>query len=156
MTLLVFPSRRFMIRAFPPRVLKFYTGFPPICCNSPFELFNFSLAFTQKMRSYLVSKPPSIVEPVWLNWMAKDYKSLDPELNQIAALVYITQKKNVCTIYKPMPVKNDDGTLSGIIGNMLNEKTTPHSSKLRGKTLAPAVSFIIWMTFLPLTAQKSL
>jgi hypothetical protein len=108
------------------------------------------------MQSYLISKPPSKVDPIWLNWTAKDYKSLDPESNQIAALVYITQEKNVCTIYKPTPVKNDNGTLSGIIGNILDEKPPPHSSKLRGKTLAPAVLFIIWMTSLPRTTQKSL
>jgi hypothetical protein len=88
--------------------------------------------------------------------MAEDFKSLKPESNRIAALVYITQRKNVCTIYKPTPVKNDNGTLSGIIGNMLDENPPSHSSRLRGKTLASAVLFIIWMTSLPCTTQKSL
>jgi hypothetical protein len=85
------------------------------------------------MRSYLVSKPPSKIDPVWLNWTAEDFKRLDPESNQIAALVYITQRKNVCAIYKPTPIKNDDGTLSGIIGNMLDEITTPAFIKIGGR-----------------------
>ncbi len=107
------------------------------------------------MQSYLVSKPPSTVEPAWLNWTAKDYKSLDPESNQIATLVYITQKKNVCTIYKSMPVKNDDGTLSGIIGNMLDEKTTPTFIKIEGEDIG-SCCIIHYMDDIPPTHRPEI
>jgi hypothetical protein len=61
----------------------------------------------------------------WISWSAKEFENIDPESNQIAALVFVTQKLNICTIYKPTPIKNDDGSFSGIIGNMLDEKITP-------------------------------
>ncbi len=32
-----------------------------------------------------------------------------------------------------MPIKNDNGSLSGIIGNMLDEKSTPAFIKIGGK-----------------------
>ncbi len=85
------------------------------------------------MRSYLISKPPSKINVGWINMSAKDFKNLNPESNQIAALVFVTQKLNICTIYKPTPVKNDDGSLSGIIGNILYEKSTPAFIKIDGK-----------------------
>jgi hypothetical protein len=85
------------------------------------------------MRSYLISKPPSKIDVGWINWLAKDFKNLNPESNQIAALVFVTQKLNICTIYKPTPIKNDDGSLSGIIGNMLDEKSTPAFIKIDSK-----------------------
>jgi hypothetical protein len=122
-----------MIRAFPPLVLKFHTSSPPICFNSPFELFNLPLLSRRTMCSYLISKPLSKIDVGLINWSAEDFKNLDPESNQIAALVFFTQKLNICTIYKPMPVKNDSGSLSGIIGNMLDEKSTPAFIKIDGK-----------------------
>jgi hypothetical protein len=85
------------------------------------------------MCSYLISKLPSKINVGWINWSAKDFKNLDPESNQIATLVFVTQKLNICTIYKPTPIKNDDGSLSGIIGNMLDEKSTPEFIKIDGK-----------------------
>ncbi len=94
------------------------------------------------MRSYLISTPPLKINVGWINWSAEDFENLDPESDQIAALVFVTQKLNICTIYKPTPIKNDDGSLSGIIGNMLDEKSTPTSLKLMARKRDQFVSLI--------------
>ncbi len=102
------------------------------------------------MRSYLISKPPSKIDVGWINWSADDFKNLDPKSDQIAALVFVTQKLNICTIYKPTPVKNANGSLSGIVGNMLDEKSTPTFIKIDGKE-AGSVCVIHYLDDLPST-----
>jgi hypothetical protein len=105
------------------------------------------------MWSYLVSKPPLKINSDWISWLAKDFENLNPESNQIAALVFVTQKLNICTIYKPTPIKNDDGSFSGIIGNMLDKKAPPHSYKLMARKLDHVAPFTISTTSLLCTAQ---
>jgi hypothetical protein len=100
------------------------------------------------MRSYLISKPPSKINVGC--WSAKDFKNLDPESDQIAALFFVTKKLNICAIYKPTPVKNDDGSLSGIISNMLDEKNTPTFIKVDGEE-AGSVCVIHYLDDLPPT-----
>jgi hypothetical protein len=107
------------------------------------------------MRSYLISKPPSKIDVGWINWLAKDFKNLDPESDQIAALVFVTQKLNICTIYKPTPVKNYDSSLSGIISNMLDEKSTPAFIKIDGKE-AGSVCVIHYLDNLPPTHRPEI
>jgi hypothetical protein len=45
---------------------------------------------------------------------------------QIVALLFINEKKEIGIIYRPTPVVSTDGKLVlGIIGNMLEEGSTP-------------------------------
>jgi hypothetical protein len=74
------------------------------------------------MRSYTSSKPPSLVNPGWIYWSAKDLEN--PNSNQIAAFLFVTRKKEVCLLYKPTPIIND-GKFVGFIGNMFDEGSTP-------------------------------
>jgi hypothetical protein len=54
-----------------------------------------------------------------------DFAGLNSESNQVAALLFISRKKEVCIVYKPMPVKNAEGKLLGIIGNLYDKGSTP-------------------------------
>jgi hypothetical protein len=74
------------------------------------------------MRSYTSSKPPSTVNPGWIYWLAKDLEN--PDSNQITAFLFVTRKKEVCLLYKPMPIIND-GKFAGFIGNMFDEGSNP-------------------------------
>jgi hypothetical protein len=74
------------------------------------------------MRSYTSSKPPSTVNPEWIYWSTKDLQN--PDSNQIAAFLFVTRKKEVCLLYKPMPIIND-GKFAGFMGNMFDEGSTP-------------------------------
>jgi hypothetical protein len=55
------------------------------------------------MRSYINSKPPSKVDPKWIFLSASQLKSIKPDLDEIAALLFISRKKEVGIIYKPTP-----------------------------------------------------
>jgi hypothetical protein len=84
------------------------------------------------MRSYLTSKPPSQVDSSWFTWSLGDFTNIDPESDEIAALLYVTRKNKIGVIYKPTPIKKSDGTLIGIIGNMFSEKCTPAFFNING------------------------
>ena len=84
------------------------------------------------MRSYLTSKPPSQLDPSWFNWSLDDFIKINPKSNKIAALLYVTRKREIGIIYKPTPIMKQDGTLEGIIGNMFSKKCTPAFFKIDG------------------------
>ncbi len=77
------------------------------------------------MRLYIISKPPSVVDCEWIHWSTADYKSIDPDSNSIAALIFIIRRKEIEIIYKPTPVVDDKGNLLAILGNMLDNGSTP-------------------------------
>jgi hypothetical protein len=74
------------------------------------------------MRSYLVSKPPSQLDPSWINLSLSNFTSLDPKSEEVVALLYITHKREIGVIFKPTPVKSQDRNFEGIIGNMFLKK----------------------------------
>ena len=76
------------------------------------------------MRSYSLSKPPSTIDPNWIFWSSADFENLSPDSNEIAALLYVTRKKEICLLYKPTPIKVD-GVFLGIMGNLFDEGSTP-------------------------------
>ena len=83
------------------------------------------------MCSYSHSKPMLTIDANWLiSWMVKNFANIDE--NQVAALLFVTRMKDVGLIFKPTPVKMDDGTLIGLIGNMFDEKSTPAFIKIEG------------------------
>ncbi len=83
------------------------------------------------MRGYSHSKPVSTTNVNWLiSWMVKNFANIDK--NQVAALLFVTRRKGVGLIFKPTPVKLNDGTLIGLIGIMLDEKSTPAFIKIKG------------------------
>jgi hypothetical protein len=86
----------------------------------------------REMRLYIISKPPLVVDCKWIHWSTADYKSIDPDSNSIAALIFITRRKEIEIIYKPTPVVDDKGKLLAILGNMLDNGSTPAIIKVNG------------------------
>ena len=82
------------------------------------------------MKNYSLSKPLSIVDPEWIYWSTSDFAKLDPESNQISALLYLNRKKEVSFLFKPTPILNHEGKLIGILGNLLDEASTPVIAKI--------------------------
>jgi hypothetical protein len=72
------------------------------------------------------------VDREWIHWSTADYKSIDPDSNSIAALIFITRRKEIKIIYKPTPVVDDKGKLLAILGNMLDNGSTPAIIKVNG------------------------
>ena len=97
-----------------------YSNPPPRLC----------LFFSQRNEKYSSSKPSSIVDPEWIYWSTSDFAKLDPESNQIAALLYLNRKKEVSLLFKPTPILNHEGKLIGILGNLLDEASTPVIAKI--------------------------
>jgi hypothetical protein len=63
----------------------------------------------REMRLYIISKPPLVVDREWIHWSTADYKSIDPDSNSIAALIFIMRRMEIKIIYKPTPVADDKG-----------------------------------------------
>ena len=55
---------------------------------------------------------------------------LDPESNQILALLYLNWKKEVSFLFKPTPILNHERKLIGILGNLLDKASTPVITKI--------------------------
>jgi hypothetical protein len=85
------------------------------------------------MKNYINYKPPLIVKQGWGFWSNPNFKAISPDSEQIAALLFINNKKEIRIIYRPTPVVSTDGKLLGIIGNMLKEGSTPTIIKIDGK-----------------------
>jgi hypothetical protein len=63
--------------------------------------------------------------------LTAEFAHIDLDSDQIAALLFITRKKEIGVIYKPMPIKDNKGKLIGIIGN-LTKGAPPPSPKING------------------------
>ncbi len=61
------------------------------------------------MQRFTISKPPSMINPNWIYWSTEDFVNLKPNSNQVLSLLFITRKKEVCTIFKPMRVIDGEG-----------------------------------------------
>ena len=85
------------------------------------------------MRNYIKYKPHLIVKQGWIFWSTPNFKTISPDSEQIAALLFINKKKEIGIIYRPTPVVSTDSKLPGIIGNMLEEGSTPAIIKIDGK-----------------------
>jgi hypothetical protein len=92
---------------------------------------SFFFCRTAKMCSYSHSKPMLTIDANWLmSWTVKNFANIDNK--QVAALLFVTRRKDVGLIFKPTPVKLDDNTLIVLIGNMFDEKSTPAFIKIKG------------------------
>ncbi len=78
------------------------------------------------------SKPPLVVDSKWIHWLNADYKGIDPDSNINAALIFITRRKEIEIVYKPTPVVDDAGKMQAILGNMLDNGSTPAIIKING------------------------
>ncbi len=76
------------------------------------------------------SKPALTVKVDWLTWPAKDFANIDN--SKVATLLFVARTNDLGLILKPAPIKQDDRTLIGIIGNMFDEKTTLAFIKIEG------------------------
>jgi hypothetical protein len=73
------------------------------------------------------------VDPGWLYWTTPEFKKINPDSDQVAALLFVTRKKEIGILYKPTPVLDaDKKKVLGIIGNMLKEGSTPAIIKIDG------------------------
>ena len=61
----------------------------------------------------------------WIYWTTPHLKDIEQHSNQIAALLFITRKKEIEVLYKPTPIIDDKGNYQGIMGNMFDEGSTP-------------------------------
>jgi hypothetical protein len=85
------------------------------------------------MRNYINSKPPSAVDPGRLYWSTPEFKKTNPDSDQVAAFLFVSRKKEIGVLYKPTPILDaDKNKLLGIIGNMLEEGSTPAIIKIEG------------------------
>jgi hypothetical protein len=82
--------------------------------------------------TYLTSKPPSKIDPNWITWSLEDFANLDPYSESVAALIYVTCKRDIGVIFKPTSVKDQVGKLNRIIGNIFNDKSAPAFTKIDG------------------------
>jgi hypothetical protein len=82
------------------------------------------------MQYYLLSKPSSIVDPEWIYWSTSNFVKIDPHSHQIVALLFLKRKKQVSILFKPTPILNHEGKLLGILGNLLDEASTPVIAKI--------------------------
>ncbi len=85
------------------------------------------------MRNYINLKSPLAVDPGWLYWSTPELKKTNPDSNQVATFLIVSRKKEIGVLYKPTPVLDaDKNKLLGIIGNMLDEGSTPSIIKIEG------------------------
>ncbi len=104
--------------------------------SSRFSSYSYHILFfiLQNMRNYINYKPPLIFEQEgWIYWSTPNFKAISPNSDQIATLLIINTKKEIRIIYRPTPVFSTDGKLLGIIGNMLEEGSTPAIINVDGK-----------------------
>jgi hypothetical protein len=80
--------------------------------------------------TYLTSTPPSKIDPDWITWSLNNFAILYPHSKSVAALIYVTHKRDIGMIFKPTPMKDQDGKLERIIGNFYNEKSAPAFTKI--------------------------
>jgi hypothetical protein len=85
------------------------------------------------MRNYINSKPPSAVDLGWLYWSPPEFKKNNPDLDQVAAFLFMSRKKEIGVLYKPTLILDaDKNKLLGINGNVLEEGSTPAIIKIEG------------------------
>jgi len=84
------------------------------------------------------------VDVDWIYWTKSHFKSINPDLHQISALLYITRKKEIEILFKPTPVIDHEEKLEGIIGNMLNEGSTPAIIKIDGDDIGSCTTIQIF------------
>ena len=84
----------------------------------------------REMWSYISFKPLLIVDPKWIYWSRGNFAGIDPHVDQIAALLFLTRKKQVALLFKPTPILNNEGKLLGILGNLLDEGSVPIVTKI--------------------------
>ncbi len=80
----------------------------------------------------LTSKPPFEIDPNWITWSLNCFANPDPHSKLVTALIYVTCKRDISMIFKPTPMKDWDGKLKGIIGNIFNKKSAPAFTKIDG------------------------
>ncbi len=107
--------------------------------DSP-QFLNVSLClFTSRIimpTSYLTSKPPT-TPPLsrWLAWTQKELANINPNLDQVTALIGLDKKRKTVIIFKPVPIVKPAGILSAIIGNTTNKKSEPAFIKIDGTSV---------------------
>ena len=78
---------------------------------------------------YTPSNPQSVVDPLWIFWLRNEFaRGLAPK--QVSSLLFITPKKEICMIYKPIPIFNKRNELIAIIGNMFDKSSSPAFFKI--------------------------
>ena len=79
--------------------------------------------------SYLTSSagPDQPIDD-WLSWSSKDYEKIKDGDTFIAALLGINRSGDIQTIYKPIPVVDENGKTVAIVGNSSQWKSNPSFS----------------------------
>jgi hypothetical protein len=64
----------------------------------------------------------------WLSWSSKDYEKIKDDDTFVAALLGINHSGDIQTMYKPIPVVDENGTTVAIVGNSSQWKSNPSFS----------------------------
>jgi hypothetical protein len=93
--------------------------------------------------NYLTLKPP-MTPPLssWLTWTQKEFANINPNLNQVAALIGLNKISKIIIVFKPVLIVKPDSTLSAIIGIMTNKKK-PAFIKIDGTSIGS--TWIYWL-----------
>jgi len=64
----------------------------------------------------------------WLSWLSKDYEKIKDDDTFVAALLGINRSGDIQTMYKPIPVVDENRTTVAIVGNSSQWKSNPSYS----------------------------
>jgi len=60
----------------------------------------------------------------WLSWSSKDYEKIKDGNTFVAALLGINHSGDIQTMYKPIPIIDENGTTAAIVGNSSQDGKT--------------------------------
>ena len=75
----------------------------------------------------------------WLSWSKKDYEKIKDDDTFVAALLGINRSGDIQTMYKPIPVVNENGTTVTIVGNNSQWKSNPSFSYVDASNLGSII-----------------
>ena len=75
----------------------------------------------------------------WLSWSKKDYEKIKDDDTFVAALLGINRSGDIQTMYKPIPVVNENGTTVAIVGNNSQWKSNPSFSYVDANNLGSII-----------------
>ena len=75
----------------------------------------------------------------WLSWSKKDYEKIKDDDTFVAALLGINRSGDIQTMYKPIPVVDENGTTVAIVGNSSQWKSNPSFSYVDASNLGSII-----------------
>ena len=104
--------------------------------------------------TYLTSsvRPDQPID-IWLSWSSKDYEKNKDKDKFVAALLGINCSGDIQTMYKPIPVIDENGTAVAIVGNSSQWKSNPSFSYVDASNVG-LIIFIEKLENIPLAIRS--